>query len=381
MSDWRCNTSDGNGGWWWSMSAINEVMKIITFKKKLDLKAPWDGEDLESEVIEDSGCRVLMIHDTSTTTVSTLIRKIWSSMSVTCLWKDNGRKKVVYTFYLELIRDLLHLSMYLCFFLVIFIYVSIWKRLNRFHVACIILLCQCLFGILRNYGLTLHLIWELYETFCNFKVHVDDYIRYRKITSNMNDRFPYATLEELNASDATCIICHEEMTTTKKIICGHLFHVHCLRSWLERQHTCLTCKALVVPPENGTSTAGGQHGSWYDFHQQGVKFRSNNFNMPTCATSTFTQGSTGADVTDDNPIRARLQAAAAVPQYMKVLCLSFCKYTGVACSFLALQNCAFDPFQASGATMNFGERLSGDLSIPASELEAQKKFLEHQIEV
>ena len=39
---WGCNTSDGNGGWWWSMSAINEVMKIITFKKRLDLKAPCE---------------------------------------------------------------------------------------------------------------------------------------------------------------------------------------------------------------------------------------------------------------------------------------------------------------------------------------------------
>jgi len=52
---------------------------------------------------------------------------------------------------------------------------------------------------IRNYGIPLHLIRELYETFRNFKVRVADYIRYRKITSNMNDRFPDATPEELNA--------------------------------------------------------------------------------------------------------------------------------------------------------------------------------------
>ena len=72
-------------------------------------------------------------------------------------------------------------------------------HLSTFFWLSIILLCQCLFGILRNYGLTLHLIQELYETFRNFKVHVADYICYRKITSNMNDRFPDATPEELNA--------------------------------------------------------------------------------------------------------------------------------------------------------------------------------------
>lgn len=161
---------------------------------------------------------------------------------------------------------------------------------------CLYPICDWLWvGFYRNYGVPLHLIRELYETFRNFKIRVADYIRYRKITSNMNDRFPDATPEELNAwvlpfaivmfvihihisilncfwwvcrSDATCIICREEMTMAKKLICGHLFHVHCLRSWLERQHTCPTCRALVVPPENGTSTSAG-HGSRPDVNQMG----------------------------------------------------------------------------------------------------------------
>lgn len=59
------------------------------------------------------------------------------------------------------------------------------------------------------------------------------------------------------------------MVTAKKLICGHLFHMHCLRSWLERQHTCPTCRAPVVPPENGTTTAGGQFGPHSDFRQHG----------------------------------------------------------------------------------------------------------------
>lgn len=56
-----------------------------------------------------------------------------------------------------------------------------------------------IFVCLSNYGVPLHLIRELYETFRNFKLRVADYLRYRKITSNMNDRFPDATAEELNA--------------------------------------------------------------------------------------------------------------------------------------------------------------------------------------
>lgn len=267
----------------------------------------------------------------ATTTVSTFVKYVFYVSDM--LMEGQWEKKAVYTFYLELIRDLLHLSLYLCFFLVIFM----------------------------NYGVPLHLIRELYETFRNFRVRIADYIRYRKMTSNMNDRFPDATPEELDASDATCIICREEMVTAKKLICGHLFHMHCLRSWLERQHTCPTCRALVVPPENGTTTAGGQHGPRSDFHQQA---------------STSTQGSTG-DVADDNLNwhRARLQAAAsAAAIYEKSFVYPSPNTLVWSPGYVSLP-------QASGATMNYGDRLSGDLNIPGSQMEAQKKFLEYHIEV
>ncbi|KAH6822437.1 RING/U-box superfamily protein [Perilla frutescens var. hirtella] len=204
----------------------------------------------------------------ATTTVATCVKYVFyvSDMYMDGQWE----KKAVYTFYLELVRDLLHLTMYMCFFLVIFV----------------------------NYGVPLHLIRELYETFRNFKIRVADYIRYRKITSNMNDRFPDATSEELNSSDATCIICREEMTTAKKLLCGHLFHVHCLRSWLERQNTCPTCRAPVVPPENGTTTTGTRA----DGHQQG-----------TSIPGTSSEGSVGGGVANGSisQNQARLQAAAS----------------------------------------------------------------------
>lgn len=164
----------------------------------------------------------------ATTTVSAIVKYVFYVSDM--LMEGQWEKKAVYTFYLDLVRDLLHLSIYIVFFLVIF----------------------------ASYGVPLHLIRELYETFRSFRMRVSDYIRYRKITSNMNERFPDATPEELNVSDATCIICREEMIVAKKLRCGHLFHVHCLKSWLERQHTCPTCRALVAPPENGSAAVGSQ---------------------------------------------------------------------------------------------------------------------------
>ncbi|KAK4256161.1 hypothetical protein QN277_009064 [Acacia crassicarpa] len=220
----------------------------------------------------------------ATTTVSIFVKYLFYVSDM--LMEGQWEKKPVFTFYLELIRDLLHLSMYMCFFLVIFV----------------------------NYGVPLHLIRELYETFRNFKVRVADYVRYRKITSNMNDRFPDANPEELNASDPTCIICREEMTTAKKLVCGHFFHVHCLRSWLERQNTCPICRALVVPPENGATTAGGQHGSQSD--QQGTGTGTGT----GTSTGSSAQAEAGSGVATDKLSRhqARLRAlAAAASMYEK----------------------------------------------------------------
>lgn len=141
-------------------------------------------------------------------------------------------KKAAFTFYLELIRDLFHLTAYFCYF----------------------------FVICSNYNPPLHLIRELYDTFRNFRARLADYIRYRKITSNMDERFPTATPEEINTGDATCIICREEMTTAKKLPCGHIFHEHCLKSWLERQNTCPTCRASVESRDNSLSTSHSHAG-------------------------------------------------------------------------------------------------------------------------
>lgn len=296
----------------------------------------------------------------ATTTVSTFVKYIFyvSDMLMEGQWEN----KAVYTFYLELVRDLLHLSMYLFFFLVIFI----------------------------NYGVPLHLIRELYETFRNFKVRVADYIRYRKITSNMNDRFPDATAEELDVSDATCIICREEMVAAKKLHCGHLFHVHCLRSWLERQHTCPTCRALVVPSESGTSAMGQPHGVQPELHQHG-----------SGAASTSTQGP-GGNVAEDSVSQhqARLQAAAmAASIYEKSYVYPYANTILWSQGYALLPQVPTLTHHEQGSdspveTSTSGQAQQHQSPLPSgypnfmfpqvpngSQLEAQERFLRHQIEV
>jgi E3 ubiquitin-protein ligase synoviolin len=107
----------------------------------------------------------------------------------------------------------------------------------------------------------------------------------------MNERYPDATAEEIQRED-TCIICREEMrpwsvtnpaeppappangvppangavqppqarprptpilnerSRPKKLPCGHVLHLGCLKSWLERQQACPTCRRSVVDNRN-----------------------------------------------------------------------------------------------------------------------------------
>jgi E3 ubiquitin-protein ligase synoviolin len=112
--------------------------------------------------------------------------------------------------------------------------------------------------VFAYYGLPLHLVRELYWTFRTFRGRVADFIRYRRATAGLNERFPDATEAQLAAGDAICIICREEMAAAaagglrpKRMPCGHAFPLNCLRSWLERQQSCPTCRAPVVPVHAG----------------------------------------------------------------------------------------------------------------------------------
>lgn len=135
------------------------------------------------------------------------------------------------------------------------------------------------------YGIPLHIIRDVYITARSFYMRFRDLMRYRTATRNMDERYPNATVEELNnMSDRTCIICREEMispdstsattqdqnggtanppsptgitnaaaahpdgpnTTPKRLPCGHVFHFYCLRSWLERQQSCPTWYVVSV---------------------------------------------------------------------------------------------------------------------------------------
>ena len=125
------------------------------------------------------------------------------------------------------------------------------------------------------YGMPIHIIRDVALTIRSFYKRISDFVRYRQATKDMHDRYPDATAEEIAREDC-CIICREDMTPwtqapspgngqaqgservdpaqpplderlrPKKLPCGHVLHFACLRSWLERQQNCPTCRRPVL---------------------------------------------------------------------------------------------------------------------------------------
>ncbi|XP_071391045.1 E3 ubiquitin-protein ligase AMFR-like [Centroberyx affinis] len=79
---------------------------------------------------------------------------------------------------------------------------------------------------------------------------------YLRVLSNMETRFSAASPDELSANNDDCAICWEAMSSARKLPCGHLFHSSCLRSWLEQDTSCPTCRMSLNIGEGGGGGGG-----------------------------------------------------------------------------------------------------------------------------
>ncbi|WCJ36482.1 E3 ubiquitin protein ligase RIN2 [Euphorbia peplus] len=75
---------------------------------------------------------------------------------------------------------------------------------------------------------------------------VKGFIKLRIALGSLHAALPDATSDELRAYDDECAICREPMAKAKKLHCSHLFHLACLRSWLDQglndTYSCPTCR-------------------------------------------------------------------------------------------------------------------------------------------
>ncbi|EPE36166.1 RING/U-box [Glarea lozoyensis ATCC 20868] len=170
-------------------------------------------------------------------------------------WESKGQ----WVLTLDLISDFIKLGIYVTFFVILFMF----------------------------YGLPIHIIRDLFMTARSFTKRLAAFLRYRRATQDMNTKYEDATVEDIQRED-TCIICREEMrpwsvtnpqepaaapgaaaapaarapstlnerSRPKKLPCGHILHLGCLKSWLERQQVCPTCRASVVDAPQAQATRG-----------------------------------------------------------------------------------------------------------------------------
>jgi hypothetical protein len=103
---------------------------------------------------------------------------------------------------------------------------------------------------LVNLGLTKKAIFKFYiftRLFQSIKETIENFSklnRFRKMNLSIKYSMCSPTQEDLNnLSDQSCIICRDEVTqdNSKKLSCGHIYHVGCLQNWMLRQYCCPTC--------------------------------------------------------------------------------------------------------------------------------------------
>ncbi|XP_022082376.1 E3 ubiquitin-protein ligase AMFR-like [Acanthaster planci] len=83
---------------------------------------------------------------------------------------------------------------------------------------------------------------ELRYLYNEIQRRVKRHRNYRRVVQNMQANFPLATEAELLENNDDCAICWEEMKSARKLPCNHFFHNACLRSWLEHETSCPTCR-------------------------------------------------------------------------------------------------------------------------------------------
>ncbi|KAK1421389.1 hypothetical protein QVD17_23687 [Tagetes erecta] len=117
--------------------------------------------------------------------------------------------------------------------------------------------------IWRLHGMTFHLVDAV--LFLNIRAllsavakRIRGFIKLRMALRTLHGALPDAKSEEIQAYDDECAICREPMAKAKKLACNHLFHLSCLRSWLDQglsdNYSCPTCrKPLFVGTTEGNS--------------------------------------------------------------------------------------------------------------------------------
>lgn len=150
-------------------------------------------------------------------------------------WERRG----TFVYYAELMFELTAL----CFDFVHHLHMLIWS--NIFLSMASLVICM-------------QLRFLFHEIQRRFRRHKN----YLLVVARMEARYPMAAKEELeghaqNGGDDSCAICWDRMESARRLPCGHYFHNSCLRSWLEQDISCPTCRKSLQESNRNVDVANG----------------------------------------------------------------------------------------------------------------------------
>ncbi|MBN3290659.1 AMFR ligase, partial [Polypterus senegalus] len=138
-------------------------------------------------------------------------------------WESKG----TYVYYTDFIMELTLLSLDLMHHIHMLLFGNIWLSMA-----------------------SLVIFMQLRYLFHEVQRRIRRHKNYLRVLGNMEARFAVATPEELAVNNDDCAICWDSMQAARKLPCGHLFHNSCLRSWLEQDTSCPTCRMSLNINEN-----------------------------------------------------------------------------------------------------------------------------------
>ncbi|ODV81212.1 uncharacterized protein CANTADRAFT_196212 [Suhomyces tanzawaensis NRRL Y-17324] len=127
-----------------------------------------------------------------------------------------------------------------------------------------------LLTVYSELSLPLAMLQGTYSSLRQAYTEVKQLMAFIESSKRLDSQLPTATKEDLDASDNLCIICREDMYSPelyqaafkkplasrkcpKKLICGHILHMGCLKEWLERSDSCPMCRRKVFEGPNPES--------------------------------------------------------------------------------------------------------------------------------